>query len=61
MESAEELDAMLATFGVVVIPDGSGEFQHNGAIHVVDRQGRLVRILDYDTPLPVIQDIVAAL
>lgn len=43
-----ELAALLATFGVVVIPDALGEFQHNGAIHLLDREGRLARILDLD-------------
>ena len=43
-----ELARLLQAFGVVVIPDGRGEFQHNAAIHVVDRDGRLARILDLD-------------
>lgn len=41
-------DALLATFGVVVIPDAFGGFDHNAAIHMVDRQGRLTRIYDLD-------------
>lgn len=43
-----ELARLLGTFGVVAIPDALGEFQHNAAIHVVDREGRLARILDVD-------------
>jgi protein SCO1 len=43
-----ELARLLGTFGVVVIPDTLGEFQHNAAIHLVDREGRLARILDLD-------------
>lgn len=39
---------MLRAFGVVVIPDGKGDFQHNAAIHVVNAAGRLSRILDPD-------------
>jgi protein SCO1 len=39
---------LLATFGVVSIPDGFGGFDHNAALHIVDRQCRLVRILDTD-------------
>jgi len=42
------LDGLLRAFGVVAIPDGTGEFQHNAAIHVVDRTARLVRILDIE-------------
>jgi protein SCO1 len=44
--SAAELPALLDSFGVVVIPDGWGGFTHNAAICVVDRNGRLARILD---------------
>lgn len=40
--------ALLAAAGVVAIPDGFGGFVHNAAIHVLDRQGRLMRILDSD-------------
>ena len=43
-----ELAQLLGTFGVVVIPGALGEFQHNAAIHIVDREGRLARILDLD-------------
>jgi protein SCO1/2 len=41
-------DALLAAFGIVVIPDTFGGFDHNAAIHMVDRQGRLARIYDLD-------------
>lgn len=40
--------ALLRAAEVVVLPDGFGGFIHNSAIHVIDRQGRLVRILDDD-------------
>lgn len=43
---AHGLDVLLKSFGVVVIPDGMGGFIHNGAIYLVDAQGRLARILD---------------
>ncbi|HSJ99389.1 MAG TPA: SCO family protein [Myxococcota bacterium] len=36
----------LERFGVVVIPDGRGGFQHNAALHLVDEDGRLARIVD---------------
>jgi protein SCO1/2 len=45
-ENEEALRALLKTFGVTVIPDGVGGFVHNAALHVVDRQGRLVAIFD---------------
>lgn len=40
--------ALLQTFGVEVIPDGAGGFDHNAALHIVDPFCRLARILDYD-------------
>jgi len=46
--SAEGMKQLLDAFGVVVIPDGMGGYDHNAAFHVVDRQCRLVRILDAD-------------
>lgn len=42
----EELLPLLETFGVAVIPDGIGGFDHNAALHVVDRSCRLSRVLD---------------
>jgi protein SCO1 len=48
--TAEGLRTLLKTFGVVIIPDGFGGFTHNGGIYLIDRQGRLVRILDPDEP-----------
>jgi protein SCO1/2 len=38
---------LLRTFGVVVISDGNGDFQHNAAVHVIDGQAGC-RILDAD-------------
>jgi protein SCO1 len=45
-ENEQALRALLKTFGVTVIPDGDGGFVHNAALHVVERQGRLVAIFD---------------
>jgi protein SCO1 len=45
-ENEQALSALLKTFGVTVIPDGADGFVHNAALHVVDRQGRLVAIFD---------------
>lgn len=54
---ARQTGALLEAFGVVVLPDGLGGFEHNAAIHLLDRAGRLVRISDIEAP----QDFVAAL
>ncbi len=44
------LGAILKAFGVVVIPDGLGGYEHNAAIHLLDGSGRLVRISDIEAP-----------
>jgi protein SCO1/2 len=46
VRGAQDLASLLAAFGVVVIPDGRGDFQHNAAVHVLDANGRLARVLD---------------
>jgi protein SCO1/2 len=43
---AADLRQLLDAFRVVVVPSGHGDFEHNAALLVVDRQGRLVRIFD---------------
>lgn len=44
-----DLKTLLDLFGIKVIPDPLVGFQHNAAIHLVDRQGRLARIVDPTT------------
>jgi protein SCO1/2 len=41
----EGRQALLKTFGVVVIPDGYGGYDHNAGLHIVDRC-KLVKVLD---------------
>ena len=43
----DELDLLLDRFGVIVIPDGLGNFAHNSAFYFVNREGRLVEVMDY--------------
>ena len=50
LESAGDRRRLLEAFGIMVIPAPLGEFEHNAALHIVDRSGRLVRIMDYDAP-----------
>ncbi len=45
-----DLNALLNTFGVQVIPNGLGEWVHNAALHVVNPAGELVRIVDISAP-----------
>lgn len=42
-----ELQNLLDEFGVIVIPDGNGHFTHNSAFYLVDREGFLVEVMDY--------------
>jgi protein SCO1/2 len=46
---AGDLDGLLRTFGVAVIPDQQGGFQHNAALVWVASSGKLVRVTDYDS------------
>ena len=41
---------LLDSFGIMVLPAPLGEFEHNAALHLVNAQGQLVRIMDYDRP-----------
>jgi protein SCO1 len=42
-----QLDSLLNKFGVIVIPDENGNFAHNSAFYLVDRQGTLVDVMDF--------------
>lgn len=55
VEGNEQLAVLLKTFGVTVIPDRWGGYQHNSAIYVMDRQGQLAAIFDYDDPAAVLR------
>jgi protein SCO1 len=43
---ADQMRRLLDAWQVVVIDDGRGGFEHNAALLVIDRRGRLVRIFD---------------
>lgn len=51
VRSKADLKPLLAAFGIVVIPDGLGGFEHNAALHLLDRDGKLVQISDIDQPI----------
>jgi protein SCO1/2 len=59
--TAAGLAALEKSFGVVVIPDQFGGFVHNAAIYLVDRRGRLVRILDAEAPAPLVERTLGAI
>jgi len=50
IDSAPQRKALLDQLGIVVLPAPLGEFQHNAALHLIDRHGRLVLIDDYENP-----------
>lgn len=58
---AAGLAALRRVFGVTAVPDGLGGFVHNAAIAVVDPDGRLVAILDWDDPRAAVRYVVARL
>lgn len=61
VRSRAELEALLAAFGVVVVPDGLGGFEHNAAIHLLGRDGKLAQISDIDQPLAFAEKIATRL
>lgn len=44
----DDAHTLLRSLGVVVIPDGSGGFVHNAAIHLLDERGRLRGLYEFD-------------
>jgi protein SCO1/2 len=48
VSNARDLDALLKTFDVTVIPDQQGGYQHNAALVWVAPSARLVRVTNYD-------------
>lgn len=43
-----ELNRLLDAFGVIVIPDNNGNFAHNSAFYLVNPEGRLIDVMDYE-------------
>lgn len=58
---ATGLAALRRVFGITAIPDGLGGFVHNAAIAVVNPEGRLVAILDWDDPQAAAQYVIMRL
>ncbi|MFB6259176.1 MAG: SCO family protein [Thiohalorhabdaceae bacterium] len=51
------LERVLDELGVVVLPDGNGGFRHNAAFYLIDREGRLVAIIDDKRPEAVVRAV----
>jgi len=60
VRDTRDLAPLLQAFGIVVIPDAGGGFQHNAAVHVLDAEGRLARVLDPDAPPEAVARAAAA-
>lgn len=45
--SAAQDQALRSTLGLIAVPDGLGGFVHNGALHLIDANGKLLAIYDY--------------
>lgn len=59
--SEADLQSLLRSFGVTVIPDGRGGWEHNAALLLVDPAGRLVAVLDWDAAEDALQTLQARL
>lgn len=46
----EELETLLGTYGVTVIPEDDADFQHNTSFYILSPDGRLTEVLDFKEP-----------
>lgn len=44
----QELDRLLEKLGVIAIPDGQGDFQHNVAFYIINKEGYLTDVLNFN-------------
>lgn len=58
VSNVEDLSRMLDVFGIVVIPDGLGGYEHNGALFVIDKAGRLAGAYDIGSPDRALADLL---
>lgn len=54
-----DLAVLLKAFGIVVIDDGMGGFEHNAAFHLLGRDGRLRLISDLEASIPFVEQALA--
>lgn len=52
----QELDLLLEQSGVIVIPV-KNEFEHNAAFYLINPEGQLIKIFDYDSPNQVVNEL----
>jgi protein SCO1 len=58
--ATRDLAKLLRSFGVVIVPDGNGGFVHSDYVYLVDRRGRLARVLDPHTSPKILASALAA-
>jgi protein SCO1 len=59
VRDSQDLARLLQTFGIVVVANPIGGFEHNAALHLVDPDGRLARIYGYAAAGAVVADLGA--
>lgn len=52
-----QLQTLLDAFGIVVIPAPDDQFEHNGAIHWINPEGKLAKIHDYQAVENILKDL----
>ncbi|MEH7381734.1 SCO family protein [Bacillus sp. JJ1533] len=55
IQDEHELQDVLDTLGVIVIPNEYGGYEHNSAFYVVNPEGKLTNIFDYQKPQTVVE------
>jgi protein SCO1 len=50
LAAPQDRQRLLDSFSIVVLPAPLGEFEHNAALHIVNANAELVRIIDIATP-----------
>lgn len=61
INNQSELDTLLEDFGVIVIPDGEGGFAHNSAFYLVNKEGVLEEVMDYEQIDEATETVLAAI
>lgn len=51
-----ELERLLEQSGVIVIPVGN-KFEHNAAFYLINPEGQLIKIFDYNSPKQVVNEL----
>lgn len=61
VENKKELKLLLETFGITVIPNQRGDFEHNAGVHFVNKSVKLDKIVSLEPHSEVIKELVLRL